>query len=80
MTKQFILAVDQGTTSSRSILFNQAGEPVAIAQKTFQQHYPKPTHLAGCAEEEPCEELMKNNPPTYLPSQGEASNEEASQG
>ncbi|MBV7434015.1 glycerol kinase GlpK [Cardiobacteriaceae bacterium TAE3-ERU3] len=51
MAKQFILAVDQGTTSSRSILFNQAGEPVAIAQKTFEQHYPKPGWIEHDAKE-----------------------------
>ncbi len=36
-----ILALDQGTTSSRAILFNEAGLPVAKAQKEFPQHYPQ---------------------------------------
>jgi glycerol kinase len=35
-----ILALDQGTTSSRAILFNERGLPVATAQKEFPQHYP----------------------------------------
>ncbi|MGM8366061.1 glycerol kinase GlpK [Virgibacillus sp. W0181] len=37
----FILALDQGTTSSRAILFNKAGEVVQMAQKEFQQHFPQ---------------------------------------
>ena len=39
---RFILALDQGTTSSRSILFDQAGQPVAMAQREFTQHFPRP--------------------------------------
>ncbi len=39
---RYILALDQGTTSSRAILYNSGGEPVAIAQKEFPQIYPKP--------------------------------------
>ncbi len=39
-TQQYILALDQGTTSSRAILFNQKAEIVAVAQKEFQQHFP----------------------------------------
>lgn len=37
---EFILAIDQGTTSSRAILFNKMGEVVHVAQKEFQQHFP----------------------------------------
>ncbi|HHS95251.1 MAG TPA: glycerol kinase, partial [Phaeodactylibacter sp.] len=40
--KKYILALDQGTTSSRAILFNRAGETVASAQKEFPQYYPEP--------------------------------------
>jgi glycerol kinase len=36
-----ILALDQGTTSSRAILFNEQGRSVAVAQKEFPQHYPQ---------------------------------------
>lgn len=36
-----IIALDQGTTSSRAIVFDQAGNAVATAQQEFQQHYPK---------------------------------------
>ncbi|MGX8797538.1 glycerol kinase GlpK [Fusibacter sp. JL298sf-3] len=42
MEKQYILAFDQGTTSSRAILFNKRGEMVKKAQKEFTQYYPKP--------------------------------------
>jgi glycerol kinase len=37
---QFILALDQGTTSSRSILFDRHGAIVAVAQREFTQHFP----------------------------------------
>jgi glycerol kinase len=38
----FLLALDQGTTSSRAIVFDRAGRPVASAQREFRQHYPQP--------------------------------------
>lgn len=41
MAKQFILALDQGTTSSRAIVFNHKGEIISTAQKEFKQIYPK---------------------------------------
>ena len=37
---EHILAIDQGTTSSRAIVFDAAGTPLASAQKEFAQHYP----------------------------------------
>lgn len=40
--KKFILALDQGTTSSRAIIFDHDGLPVATAQMEFKQYYPKP--------------------------------------
>ncbi len=39
--KNFILSVDQGTTSTRSILFDLKGKPVFVSQKEFKQYYPK---------------------------------------
>ncbi len=42
MEKKYILSIDQGTTSSRTILFNKAGEVVFTAQKEFTQYFPKP--------------------------------------
>jgi glycerol kinase len=38
---QFILALDQGTTSSRAIIFDKKGNIIATAQKEFTQHFPK---------------------------------------
>jgi glycerol kinase len=37
-----ILALDQGTTSSRAIVFDHTGKPVATAQREFEQHFPHP--------------------------------------
>jgi len=51
MTKKYVLALDQGTTSSRAILFDQAGKSVGAAQKEFTQIYPK----AGWVEHDPME-------------------------
>lgn len=42
MTKKYIMALDQGTTSSRAILFDQNANIVNMAQKEFRQIYPKP--------------------------------------
>jgi len=41
MSEKYILALDQGTTSSRAIVFNRSGEIVGTAQKEFKQIYPK---------------------------------------
>jgi glycerol kinase len=41
-SKRFILALDQGTTSSRSLLFDATGRVVALAQREFPQHFPQP--------------------------------------
>jgi glycerol kinase len=42
MKPQYILSIDQGTTSTRAILFNQAGAVVHISQKEFTQYFPFP--------------------------------------
>jgi glycerol kinase len=42
MTQQYILALDQGTTSSRAILFDREGRAVKTAQQEFEQLYPQP--------------------------------------
>jgi len=39
---QYVLALDQGTTSSRAILFDHDGQPRFCAQQEFTQHYPQP--------------------------------------
>lgn len=49
MKERFIVALDQGTTSSRAVLFDGAGGLVGIAQKEFNQHFPKP----GWVEHDP---------------------------
>ena len=41
-TNKFILALDQGTTSSRSLLFDASGRVVALSQREFTQHFPRP--------------------------------------
>ena len=51
----FILALDQGTTSSRAILFDRQGHIRTTAQREFEQHYPKP----GWVEHDP-EEIWES--------------------
>ena len=47
----YLLALDQGTTSSRAIVFDAGGEIVAVAQREFKQHYPQPGWVEHDAEE-----------------------------
>lgn len=49
--EKYILSLDQGTTSSRAILFNKNGEIVHVAQKEFTQHFPKPGWVEHNANE-----------------------------
>jgi len=51
MTDRYIIALDQGTTSSRAVLFNIKGEIEGIAQREITQHFPKP----GWVEHDPVE-------------------------
>ena len=53
MDKRYILALDQGTTSSRAILFDHAGSVVGVAQREFAQIFPQP----GWVEHNPREIL-----------------------
>jgi len=48
---KYVLALDQGTTSSRAILFDEAGGPVALGQREFRQIFPQ----AGWVEHDPRE-------------------------
>lgn len=48
---KYVLAIDQGTTTSRAILFNRQGQVITLSQKTFQQYFPKP----GWVEHDPNE-------------------------
>ena len=50
-SKKYILAFDQGTTSSRAILFDKVGAIVAVAQKEFTQIFPKPGWVEHNPEE-----------------------------
>ena len=49
--EKYILALDQGTTSSRAIVFDHHGSMVATAQKEFKQYYPKPGWIEHDGEE-----------------------------
>jgi glycerol kinase len=51
MKNKYILALDQGTTSSRAVIFDHAGSIVSVAQKEFRQIYPQP----GWVEHDPQE-------------------------
>ena len=49
--QQYIMAIDQGTTSSRAIIFDHDGNKVAISQQEFPQYFPQP----GWVEHDPLE-------------------------
>lgn len=51
MSKDYILSIDQGTTSSRAVLFNHKGEIVESSQQEFQQFFPKPGWVEHDANE-----------------------------
>jgi glycerol kinase len=51
MKKKLIMSLDQGTTSSRAVLFNHKGDPVKISQQDFEQIFPQP----GWVEHDPIE-------------------------
>ena len=51
MVERYVLAVDQGTSSTRCILFDHGGRLVAVTQREHKQHFPKP----GWVEHDPVE-------------------------
>ncbi|CAH0118156.1 MULTISPECIES: glycerol kinase GlpK [unclassified Paenibacillus] len=51
MKAGYILAIDQGTTSSRALLFDRRGDIVGMAQQEFKQHFPKPGWVEHDANE-----------------------------
>ncbi len=51
MAKDHLLALDQGTSSSRAIVFHRSGGVVAMAQREFTQHYPQPGWVEHDADE-----------------------------
>jgi len=65
--KKYILALDQGTTSSRAILFDKQTNIVAVEQQEFTQYYPKPGWVEHDAEEiwatqlKVAQDVLKNN-------------------
>lgn len=65
--KRFVLAIDQGTTSSRAILFDKNGNIQAVEQKEFTQVYPKPGWVEHDANEiwntqlKVVQDVIKNN-------------------
>jgi glycerol kinase len=67
MMEKYILAIDQGTTSSRAIIFNKKGEIIHTAQKEFTQYFPNPGWVEHDAEEiwgsvsEVISEIFKNS-------------------
>src|SRR5262249_11569861 len=63
----FVLALDQGTSSSRALLFDRAGACVATAQQPIRQHYPQP----GWVEHDP-EEIWQTQLATALAALREA--------
>ena len=51
MSEKYIMALDQGTTSSRCIIYNKKGDQISVAQKEFTQYFPQ----AGWVEHDPVE-------------------------
>ncbi|HEY8482207.1 MAG TPA: glycerol kinase GlpK [Spirillospora sp.] len=51
MTERFVMSIDQGTTSTRCILFDHGGRLVSVAQREHRQYFPKP----GWVEHDPME-------------------------
>jgi len=51
MSEKYIMALDQGTTSSRCIIYNKKGDQISVAQKEFTQYFPE----AGWVEHDPLE-------------------------
>lgn len=51
MEKAYVVALDQGTTSCRAIVFDRQGQVVSVAQQEFEQHYPQSGWVEHDAEE-----------------------------
>jgi glycerol kinase len=54
---QYVLSLDQGTTSSRAMLFDHEGKIAGVAQHEFTQHFPK----TGWVEHDPMDILTSPN-------------------
>mgnify|MGYP001738536032 CR=1 FL=1 len=53
-TEKFVLAIDQGTTSTRAIIFNHSGEIVSVGQKEFTQIFRRGSAEGGDQPPQPC--------------------------
>ena len=51
MSEQYVAAIDQGTASSRCLIFDRSARVVSIAQKEHQQFFPRPGWVEHDAEE-----------------------------
>ena len=51
MAKQYVMALDAGTTSNRAIIFDRNSKIVGVSQKEFTQYFPKPGWVEHDAEE-----------------------------
>ena len=51
MSERVVAAIDQGTTSTRCLLFNRSGRMLAVAQLEHRQYYPQPGRVEHDAEE-----------------------------
>jgi glycerol kinase len=60
MAAKYVIALDQGTTSSRAVVFSEAGEIIGIAQQEFRQVFPQP----GWVEHDP-DEILKTQLHTF---------------
>ena len=49
MATAYVLAIDQGTTSTRAVVYDEAGRPLGAASRELNQHYPRP----GWVEHDP---------------------------
>jgi glycerol kinase len=72
----YILSIDQGTTSTRCMLFNKKGEIIKVAQQEFQQYFPKPGWVEHDAQEiwqsvvQTMKEVLQNLPAHTIASIG----------
>ncbi|OJW26804.1 MAG: glycerol kinase [Rhodospirillales bacterium 69-11] len=64
---RFVLAIDQGTTSTRCIVYDEAAQPRAVARREFAQHYPQP----GWVEHDP-EDIWRDTVATLRQAVAEA--------
>ena len=51
MSSEYVMAIDEGTTSTRAIIFDKAGTKIADAQREFTQHFPQPGWVEHDANE-----------------------------